>query len=145
MSLMISRRSDARRLNQLIDEAFTGWPFVAPNWSAPAAWVPATDVFENQEGIKIVTELPGIDPAQVNLTLENNVLTIRGEKQQAAEEQTTKVHRYERSYGSFERAFTVPSTVDADKVEAKFEHGVLTVTLPKAERAKARQIPVAGK
>ena len=71
-----------------------------------------------------------------------NVLTISGTKQQTAEERTERVHRYERTYGAFERTFTLPATVDADKIRASYDHGVLTVTLPKVEKAKPRQIQV---
>jgi HSP20 family protein len=78
----------------------------------------------------------------VKISLENSTLTLRGEKKQAAEEKTERVHRYERSYGRFERVFTLPSTVDADRIEATFEDGVLTVMLPKTERARPREIPV---
>jgi len=77
-----------------------------------------------------------------NLTLENQILTVRGEKKQVAVEKTTTVHRYERSYGVFERTFSLPNTVDSDRVQAAFEHGVLRVVLPKAEKAKARSIEV---
>jgi len=78
----------------------------------------------------------------VQLSIENNVLTIRGEKKQTAEEKTERLHRYERTYGVFERAFALPSTVDPEKIEAKVEAGVLSVVLPKAERARPREIPV---
>lgn len=78
----------------------------------------------------------------VKISLEGNVLTIRGEKRQAAEEKTEHVHRYGRSYGTFERSFTVPSTVDADHIQASYDLGVLTVRLPKVEKAKPRQIAV---
>jgi len=81
----------------------------------------------------------------VKITMENNTLTLRGEKKQVAEEKNERVHRYERSYGSFERSFALPNTVDAEKVAAAFENGVLTVTLPKAEKAKPREIAVAAK
>ncbi|HUG27972.1 MAG TPA: Hsp20/alpha crystallin family protein, partial [Gemmatimonadales bacterium] len=84
----------------------------------------------------------GVVAEDVKLSLENNQLSIRGEKRQAAEEQTERVHRYERSYGSFERVFTLPATVDAERIEARVEHGVLTVMLPKVERARPREIPV---
>ncbi len=103
---------------------------------------PPTDVFEDAEGLKIVAELPGLTREDVKLTVDNHTLTIRGEKKQVAEEKSTRVHRYERSYGAFERSFTLPNTVDVARVEAKFEHGVLTVTLPKAEQAKPRTIEV---
>ncbi len=143
MSLMIRRPADLRRLNQVLDAAFTGWPFATESGDlVTSAWVPPTDIFEDADGLKIMLELPGLRPEDVKLTVENLTLTIRGEKKQVAEEQTTKVHRYERSYGAFERSFALPSTVDVERVVAKFEHGVLTVTLPKAEKAKPRSIEV---
>ena len=143
MSLLLRRPAELRRINQVLDAAFNGWPFAvdAPDL-ATSAWVPPTDIFEDAEGIKIVTELPGLNPADVKLTIENSTLTIRGEKKQVAEEKTTRVHRYERSYGTFERSFTLPTTVDTEKVQARFENGVLTIALPKAERAKPREIEV---
>lgn len=143
MSLMIRRPADLRRLNQVLDAAFTGWPFATESGDlVTSAWVPPTDIFEDADGLKIMLELPGLRPEDVKLTVENLTLTIRGEKKQVAEEQTTKVHRYERSYGAFERSFALPNTVDVERVVAKFEHGVLTVTLPKAEKAKPRAIEV---
>jgi HSP20 family protein len=149
MSLMLRRFAPAndplgvRRLNALLDEALTGWP--VGNGVATSAWLPSVDVFEDKESLKIVAELPGLKPEDVKITLENSTLTLRGEKKQVAEEKTERVHRYERSYGSFERSFSLPNTVDADKVAASFENGVLTITLPKAEKAKPREIAVAAK
>jgi HSP20 family protein len=146
MSLMLRRFAPAnellgvRRLNALLDEAFTGWP--VGNGVATSAWLPSVDVFEDKESLKLVAELPGLKPEDVKITLENSTLTLRGEKKQVAEEKTERVHRYERSYGSFERSFSLPNTVDADKVAASFENGVLTITLPKAEKAKPREIAV---
>jgi len=110
--------------------------------TAEATWVPPVDIFEDPEAIRIIAEVPGVKPEEVKISLEDNVLTIRGSKQQAAEERTERVHRYERTYGTFERSFTLPATVDASNIQASYEHGVLTVTLPKAETAKPRQIEV---
>ena len=134
--------SGVGRLNALLDEAFSGWP---GEGVVTSAWLPAVDVFEDKESLKIVAELPGLKPEDVKITMENSTLTLRGEKKQVAEEKTERVHRYERSYGSFERSFALPNTVDIEKVEAGFENGVLTITLPKAERAKPREIAVAAK
>jgi HSP20 family protein len=92
--------------------------------------------------VKILLELPGVTAEDVKLSLENNLLSIRGEKKQQAEERTERVHRYERSYGVFERSFALPTTVDSEKVSATFQNGILTVTVPKAERARPREIPV---
>jgi HSP20 family protein len=89
-----------------------------------------------------VAELPGVKSEDVKLSIENNVLTIGGEKRQEAEAKTERVHRYERSYGVFERAFALPNSVDPDKIEARYENGILTVTVPKIEKARPREIPV---
>ena len=126
-----------RRLNSALDEAFG-----SEDGSITSAWHPAVDVFESKDSVKIVAELPGVKSEDVKLSLENNLLTIRGEKKQEAEERNERVHRYERSYGSFERAFMLPSTVDGDKITADYRNGVLTVSVPKAERARPREIPV---
>ena len=144
MSLLITRRgplADVRRLNQVLDQAFNNWPFSNGESFAPSAWVPATDIVEEGDSLRISLELPGLKPEDVKITLENFVLTVKGEKKQVTEEKGT-VYRYERSYGSFERSFTLPNTVDADKVGAKFENGVLTVSIPKSEKAKSREIQV---
>jgi HSP20 family protein len=147
MTLMTTRRpfenfQTLRRLNSVLDEAFSNWPLQQENGSITSSWLPACDVFEDQTAVKIVAELPGVKPEDVKLSLENNVLTIRGEKKQEAEERTERVHRYERSYGSFERAFVLPSTVDGDNISAQYQNGVLSVIVPKAERARPREIPV---
>ena len=130
-----------RRINRLFNDALGAldWQF---RDNAGAAWVPAVDIFEEPNAIRITAEVPGVRPEDVKITHENNVLTIHGTKQQAAEERTERVHRYERTYGAFERSFTLPTTVDPGAITAKYEHGVLTVTLPKAEKAKPKTIEV---
>ncbi len=132
------------RLSRIFDDAFRGWPLATHEDGASLVgqWVPPVDVLEDQDGVRIVAELPGVRPEDVKISLQNNVLTVRGEKRQIAEEKTDHVHRYERYYGAFERSFTVPSTVDAEHIKASYELGVLTVRLPKLERAKPRQIEV---
>ncbi len=132
------------RLSRLFDEAFRGWPVSSQEDgnSLVGQWVPPVDVFEDKDAVQIMAELPGVKPEDVKISLENNLLTIRGEKRQVAEENTDRVHRYERSYGVFERSFMVPSTVDADHIQATYDNGVLAVRLPKVERAKPRQIAV---
>ncbi len=132
-----------RRLNSALDEAFNTWPLQPDeSGSITSAWHPAVDVYEDRDAVKIVAELPGVKPEDVKLSLENNLLTIRGEKKPEAEERSERVHRYERSYGSFERAFALPSTVDGEKISADYRNGILTVVVPKAERARPREIPV---
>lgn len=132
-----------RRLSTLLDEAFAGFAFPSDeNGTLTAAWTPACDVFEDKDAVKIVAEIPGVKPEDVKLSIENNLLTIRGEKKQLAEEKAERVHRYERSYGTFERRFALPNTVDPDRIEAQYDNGLLTVTLPKVERARPREIQV---
>jgi HSP20 family protein len=132
-----------RRLNSILDEAFGSWPTQQhENGALTSSWIPACDVFEDKDAVKIVAEVPGVKAEDVKISLENNLLTIRGEKRQEAEESTDRVHRYERTYGSFERAFALPTTVDPEKIAANYANGVLTVTIPKAERARPREIPV---
>lgn len=132
-----------RRLNTSLDEAFNAWPFQPQeNGSLTSSWLPPCDVFEDKNAVKIVAEIPGVDAESVKISLENNLLTLRGEKQQQAEAQSERVHRYERSYGVFERTFSLPTSVDPDKIDAQYAKGVLTITIPKAERARPREIPV---
>lgn len=131
-----------RRLNSVLDEAFNAWPSREEKGALTSSWLPACDVFENTDAVKIVAEIPGVLPQDVKLSLENNLLTVRGEKRPQAEERNEQVHRYERSYGTFERSFALPSTVDPDRISANYDNGILTVTIPKAERARPREIPV---
>jgi HSP20 family protein len=132
-----------RRLNSVLDEALGSWPFQSEeNGTLTSSWLPACDVFEDRDAVKIVAEVPGVRAEDVKISLENNLLIIRGEKKQHAEEKSERVHRYERTYGTFERAFSLPASVDPDKIAASYANGVLTVTIPKAERARPREIPV---
>jgi HSP20 family protein len=133
--------TNGRGLSRLFDEVFQGWAF-DQSGALTSGWSPAGDVFENESAVKIVLEVPGVKAEDVKLTLENNRLTVRGEKKQVAEEKTERVHRYGRSYGSFQQTFALPNSIDAEKIEATYEQGVLTITLPKAERAKPREIEV---
>ncbi|HXQ27897.1 MAG TPA: Hsp20/alpha crystallin family protein [Gemmatimonadales bacterium] len=128
------------RFNRLLRDVFA--PFESPNGDLATTWSPAVDVLEEPAAIRIVAEVPGIAPNEVKISLENNLLTISGAKRQTADERTDQVHRYERSYGTFTRSFTLPATVDPNAITAAYEHGVLTVTLPKAEKARPRQIQV---
>jgi HSP20 family protein len=131
-----------QRLNRILDEAFSGLPFPEQGNVITSTWFAPTDVSEDENSLRISMELPGVDPDDVRLSLENNVLTIRGEKKQQNEEANERVHRFERTYGMFERTFVLPNTVDPERIEARYENGVLLVAIPKAERAKPREIRV---
>jgi HSP20 family protein len=131
-----------QRLNRILDEAFGGMPFQDQGDVITSTWFAPTDISEDENSLQISMELPGVEPDDVRLSLENNILTIRGEKRQRSEENNERVHRFERTYGVFERTFALPNTVDADKIEARYENGVLLVRIPKAERARPREIRV---
>src|SRR6266404_5508011 len=115
-------------------------PLRASEWPVPeavtTAWLPLVDIFEEPDAIRLVAEIPGVKPEDVKISVETNLLTIRGTKEQVAEEQAEKVHRYERAYGAFERTFTLSTSIDPNKIKATYNLGVLTITLPKAETAK---------
>src|SRR3954469_7018783 len=130
-----------QRLNRILDEAFGGLP-VQDQGTITSTWFAPTDVSEDESSLQITMELPGVEPDDVRLSLENNILTIHGEKRQRSEENNERVHRFERTYGVFERTFALPNTVDPEKIEARYENGVLLVRIPKAERARPREIPV---
>jgi HSP20 family protein len=132
----------ANQLNRLFNEALTSWPFPADESPLVGTWIPPVDILEHADHVRLVAELPGVKPEDVRISLENNILTIRGEKQRVEQGEGEKAHRWERTYGVFERSFSIPATVDADGISARYEQGVLTVTLPKVEKAKPRQISV---
>jgi HSP20 family protein len=133
-----------QRLNRILDEAFAGAAFPEQGSVITSTLFAPTDVSEDENALQITMELPGVDPDDVRLSLENNVLTIRGEKKQQFDENNERVHRFERVYGVFERTFVLPNTVDPDRIEARFENGVLIVRIPKAERARPREIRVSS-
>jgi len=103
-------------------------------------WAPAIDIFETSEAYVVKAELPGVRKEDVQITVENNVLSLKGERKFERDETKENYHRIERAYGAFARLFTLPTRVDHDHVEAKFEQGVLTITVPKAAEAKPKQI-----
>jgi HSP20 family protein len=108
-------------------------------------WSPSVDVFENDDKIVLEAELPGMKADEVDVSIENNVVTIKGERKFEKKEEKDNYHRIERSYGSFTRSFTLPRTVTGDEASADFENGVLKITLPKREEARARKIEISGK
>ena len=108
------------------------------------AWNPSVDIYENKDHIVLEAELPGMKREDFELSVENNVITLRGERQFEKNEDSDNYHRVERSYGSFTRSFTLPQTVSAEGATAEYKNGVLRVTLPKREETKARRIEVSG-
>lgn len=107
-----------------------------------ASFVPAVDIYEDQEKLVLKLEVPGVNEKDLDVRVENHTLTVKGERKFEAEEKEQNFHRIERSYGSFFRAFTLPSTVETDKVEANYNAGVLKLELKKKAEAQPRQIKV---
>jgi HSP20 family protein len=107
------------------------------------SWVPPVDIFETDDHeVVLKAELPDMKREDINLTFENGVLTIRGERKHSGEVRKENYHRSERHYGSFSRSFTLPNTVDATRISASYRDGVLTVRIPQREEAKPKQIAV---
>jgi HSP20 family protein len=131
------------RLNRVFDEAFRGVPRGGDDdWALGGQWAPSVDIFENDGNLVLKAELPGIEPKDVDVRVENNVLTLRGERKFESEVKREKYHRVERAYGTFSRSFTLPNVVDTEKIKADYKDGVLQVTLPQREEAKPKQIQV---
>lgn len=128
-------------MNRIFDEFFRG-DILADNNFFSRDWNPAVDIVENTDNYILKAELPGMSKDDVKITLENNILTIRGEKKNEYEKKEGNYHRVERSYGSFERSFTIPGTIKANDIDAQYKDGVLSLTLPKAEEAKPKMIDV---
>ncbi len=119
-------------------------PTFAPSMSRAGAWIPAVEVSETNDALVLTAELPGIEEKNLKISIENNVLSIDGEKEQEATDAppTKAYYITERYYGAFQRSFALPRTVDVEHVKAVFEKGVLTITLPKLPQSKGRQIAV---
>jgi HSP20 family protein len=108
------------------------------------AWVPPLDVRESESAFVVTVDLPGLNPEDVEVMLEDGVLTVRGEREFRHDEEQTQFHRIERNYGSFARSIRLPRVADTERVEASFDKGVLTIEVAKREEAKPRSITVKG-
>ena len=111
---------------------------------ARGTWTPTVDIFENKDNIVLEAELPGMNREDFELTVENNVLTLRGERRFEKKSESDNYHRVERAYGSFTRSFTLPQTVSGEGATAEYKNGVLRVVLQKREEVKARRIEISG-
>jgi len=129
---------EIERLNRMFDAAFSGE-------IAGGAWVPATDIYETDtQDVVVKIELPEVKREDIKVTVENDVLTIEGERKFDASTKPDQYRRIERGYGAFHRSFSLASTLDASRVSASYQDGVLTVTLPRREDTRPRQIQVNG-
>jgi HSP20 family protein len=129
-----------RELDRFMEEALGSWG----RGENLHEWFPVTDVSETPESLTLRLEVPGLSREQLKIAVENNTLTVRGEKKQETSSEDETFHRTERSFGAFERWFSLPAYVDTDTVKASLHDGVLSVTLPRREEAKAREISIEG-
>lgn len=132
------------RMNRIFDETFRGLGRSGSedDWAFGGSWAPSVDIYEHDGNIVLKAELPGIDPKDVDVRVENNVLTLLGERKLDSEVKREDYHRVERAYGKFSRSFTLPNVVDTDKIKADYAHGVLQVSIPQKEEAKPKQIAI---
>ena len=124
---------------RLFEDAFTRF-LSEPQGNRP--WSPSVDIYETENELVLKADLPDVDQDQIDVRVENQTLTIAGERKFEKQDNVKGFHRIERSYGSFVRSFAVPNTFDTDHINANFKNGVLSITLPKKEAAKPRQIKV---
>ena len=129
------------RMNRLFSDVRGRTPF-GEEESTRGGWVPAVDIYETGDSLVLKAELPGIPKEDISVEVKDNTLLLKGDKRFEREVKEENYQRIERSYGSFQRAFTLPGTVQQDKVKAKFKDGILEIVLPKVEEAKPKQIKV---
>ena len=124
---------------RLFEDAFTRL-FNEPQTNRP--WTPAVDIYETENDLVVKADLPDVDLKDIDVRVENQTLTIAGERKFEKQDNVAGYHRIERSYGNFTRSFAVPNSFDTDKIAASFKNGVLSVSLPKKEAAKPRQVKI---
>lgn len=130
------------RMNRLFDESVRN---VRPGDEAlsSAIWSPAVDIYETEDEVVVKAELPEVNQKDIDVQIENNTLTLRGERKFNKETKKENFHRIERAYGSFSRSFTLPSTIDQERIRADYKDGILKISMPKREETKPKQIKVA--
>jgi HSP20 family protein len=147
MNLM--RWDPYRELGTLADRFNRAFGALAPSRNRDeemslGSWLPPVDIAEDKDEITLTAELPGFKQDQIEIQMEDGVLTLRGERKFEEEKEGRNFHRVERSYGSFVRSFTLPNNVDREAIEAHFTNGLLQIELPKREEAKPRQIKISA-
>jgi HSP20 family protein len=127
-----------RLFNQAFGRAFEG----ADDELSARSWAPPVDIYETEGNLVVKAELPGVDPKQVEVRVEDNTLYLKGERKFENEENKENYHRVERAYGTFVRSFALPGSVEPDKVAAEYNDGLLTITIPKREEAKPKTVKI---
>jgi len=136
------RRTETPIVSRLFEEFFNDFPLTSSFADARENWNPAVDILEKDGNLILRAELPGLTEKQIELKLEGNTLTLKGERKMDTEDNKNNYHRVESFYGSFLRTFRLPDTVDMDKISADYKNGVLTITMPQKPEVRPREIPV---
>jgi len=135
-------------VEHMMDEAFAGLPFRATWRRFPQeemSWAPSMEIYEKDDGVVVRAELPGVKEDDIDISVTGDTLTIKGERKSSEEVKDEQYHRCEVCYGSFVRSVVLPQPVDAEKIEATYENGMLEIRVPKAEEAKATKVKVKAK
>ena len=128
------------KMNRLFEDVFTGQS--EGKELAASSWAPAVDIFETENDLVMTAEVPGIDEKDIEIKIEDNTLILKGARKFEKETKEENYHRIERSYGSFYRAFTLPNSIDPEKIQAEHENGVLKITMPKRTELKPRKVKI---
>jgi HSP20 family protein len=140
---MLNRWDPFRDLQRLQDEMSRAFDDrLGLRSSESVGWTPAVDIYEDEEGVALRFDLAGVEPKDVDIRFENGTLTLRGERKLEREDKRDNYHRLELSYGTFTRSFSLPATIDPDRIRAESKNGLLTVHLPKKAEAKPKSIQV---
>lgn len=135
-------RNPWQEFDSLTDRLQAAFDVSMPTSAQGGSWAPSVNIEETSKALFLTAELPGVRREDVELEVENNILTLRGQKADTRHEEAEKYHLFERRSGAFQRSFTLPRTVVADDISADYENGVLHVTLPKAPEARSRRIEI---
>jgi HSP20 family protein len=128
------------KMNKLFEDSYSGR--AEESGLLQGTWAPSVDIFESENELVLTAEVPGIDEKDIEIKLEDNTLTLKGERKLEKETKEENYHRIERSYGSFFRSFSLPNYVDHDKIQAEYQNGVLKITMPKRQESKSRKVKI---
>ena len=142
MTFLMRRGEGPRTLRSEMDRLFDDFLGMTPARPEGSMWAPAVDIREDEDNFFVTADLPGLKKEDIDLELENNVLTIKGERKFEKKEEGENYHFVERSYGSFYRSFTLPKNVDSENIQPEYKDGVLQVTIPKKDEVKPRKVEI---
>jgi HSP20 family protein len=147
MSLVPYRRSEVPsrvfpEVSRFFEDFLNDFPLAASTPARAEGWIPAVDILEKEGNLILRAELPGVNEKDIDVKLEGNVLTLKGERKLESEEKKHNYHRVESFYGSFTRSFTLPDSVDTEKIKADYKNGILSISVPQKPEVRPREIPV---